>query len=291
MDYLLELLLLVLAGMLVISTFWLAVLQRHRVRERMLASQLAMARRELEEYELWAIEALSMAHRHLPLGRRPEIVREALPAMDRAMQEWQSELKELHRRLVVNLHVINQLRKSEEQLSGRVIELEQMLMESSEYELRARFRAVTSERDYFRNQLIELQQLVAPDKGTLATDLSTMGRHNEVLRQELKQARRLIQVMQRQVRLLHREGMEGAGIAVRGLMQHDLEPGAFESLSDLPTDDPEEFADEELSSYGDYRPTPLPIPIAPSQQVPLDLPMPVPPADPEWTWDPEIGEE
>jgi hypothetical protein len=28
---------------------------------------------------------------------------------------------------------------------------------------------------------------------------------------------------------------------MRGLLQHDLEPGAFDSISDLPLEDPEEY--------------------------------------------------
>jgi multidrug efflux pump subunit AcrA (membrane-fusion protein) len=280
LDFLLELLLSALAGMLVVSVIWVTLMQRHRVRARMLGDQLVIARREIEEHELRNIELLSLAHRHLPLGRRPELVREAVQAVDRAMQEWQAELKQLHRRLVVNLHVINQLRKSEEQLSARVVELEQMLMDSSEYELRARFRAVTSERDYFRNQLLELRQMLAPGPNDMAEQLTTMGRHNEVLRQEVRQARRLVQVMQRQIRLLQREGMENAGIALQGLLQHDLPPGAFESLTDVPMDDPEQFADAErqLPPKGSRAAILIgPDGTVPSPQLPLDLPMPISP--------------
>ncbi len=255
METILELLLSALAGMLVISMVWMALLQQHRTRNRMLTAQLAMAFRELDEHEHRAEELLALAHHHLPLGRRPELVREALPALDRAMVECQGELKQLHRRLVVNLHVINQLRKSEEQLSARVLELEQILMESSEYELRARFRAVASERDYFRNQLVELQQLVSPEQSGVPEQMVTLNRQNEVLRSELKQARRLIHVMQRQIRLLERQSLEGAGLAMKGLQQQDLPPGAFESLSDVTLDDPEEFAGPDR--------TPLPIPTGP----------------------------
>ena len=281
MHFLLELMLSALAGMLVISVVWIALLQRFRARGRMMRDQLVIARRELEEHELRTVELFSLAHRHLPLGRRPELVREAIPAMDRAMQEWQAELKRLHRRLVVNLHVINQLRKSEEQLSARVLELEQMLMESSEYELRARFRAVTSERDFFRNQLIELRQMLAPGPGDMATQLTTMARHNEALRTELRQARRLTQVMQRQIRLLQREGIEAAGIALQGLLQHDLPPGAFESLTDLPMDDPEEFTDADIEDPSNPRTENLQAPrVDPVPQPRLDLPMPAAPSAP-----------
>jgi hypothetical protein len=283
LDFLLELLLAALTGMLVISVVWITLLQRHRTRVRLLGDQLLIARLELEEHELQAIELLSLAHRHLPLGRRPELAREAVPAVDRAMQEWQAELKQLHRRLVVNLHVINQLRKSEEQLSTRVVELEQMLMDSSEYELRARFRAVTSERDYFRNQLLELRQMVAPGQNDMVQQLTTMGRHNDVLRQELRQARRLVQVMQRQIRLLQREGMENAGIALQGLLQHDLPPGAFESLNDVPLNDPEQFTDGDLEQAisGPRAAVLIGSAATPTTQVPLDLPLPIAPSLPD----------
>ena len=269
MDQLLNLLLSALFGVMVISAVWVALIQRYRGQVRLLVVQLDMARRELDEHEMRSVELLSLAHRHLPLGRRPELAREALPELDRAMQDSQAELKQLHRRLVVNLHVINQLRKSEEQLSARVIELEQILMESSEYELRARFRAVSSERDYFRNQLIELQQMVAPGENAMVTQLTTLNKHNEALRVELRQNRRLVMVMERQIRLLQREGMESAGIALTGLMQHDLPPGAFESLSDVPLDDPEQFTDADIEDPSSPR-TPqlalgLPVPIAPTE--------------------------
>lgn len=282
MDFLLELLLSALAGMLVISVVWITLLQRHRTRARLLGDQLLIARLELEEHEMQAVELVNLAHRHLPLGKRPELAREAVPAVDRAMQEWQAEHKQLHRRLVVNLHVINQLRRSEEQLSSRVVELEQMLMDSSEYELRARFQAVTSERDYFRNQLLELRQMLAPGPNDMVQQLTTMGRHNEVLRQELRQARRLVQVMQRQNRLLQREGMESAGIALQGLLQHDLPPGAFESLTDVPMDDPEEFTDAELelAAKGPRAAVLIGSAAVPTAQVPLDLPMPIAPSLP-----------
>lgn len=255
LEHILELLLISLAGMLVISAVWWAVIQRYAGRVRLLSTQVLMAQQELDVHERRAADLVSLAQRTLPLGRRPEIAREAIPALESALRDYSKELKQLHRRLVVNLHVINQLRKSEETLSARVLELEQMLIDSSEYELRARFRAVTSERDYFRNQLIELQQLLAPGQHEIASQLTTLNKHNEVLRSELKQARRLIQIMQRQIRMLQREGLEGAGIAVRGLMQHDLPPGAFESLTDVPMDDPEEFTADELDG-------PAPAPVA-----------------------------
>ncbi len=255
MAHFLELVLIFIAGMLVISAVWWAVLQGYRGRIRLVGTQLGLARKELEVHEQRAAQLVAIAQRSLPPGRRPEIAREALPALDNALLDYAKELKQLHRRLVVNLHVINQLRKSEDQLSSRVIELEQMLIESPEYELRARFRALTSERDYFRNKLIELQQQVSPGQRDLASQFTTLVKHNEVLRAELKQARRLIQIMQRQIRMLQREGMESAGIAVRGLLQHDLPPGAFESLSDVPIDDPEEFTADEIDEV-----TPVPVP-------------------------------
>ncbi len=199
------------------------------------------------------------------------------------MHEWQAELKETHRRLVVNLHVINQLRKSEEQLSSRVIELEQILMDSSEYELRARFRAVTSERDYFRNQLIELQQMLAPGQSEMVGQLTTLNRHNEALRNELKQSRRLVQVMERQIRLLQREGMESAGIAVQGLLQRDLPDGAFDSLSDVPLEDPEEFTGSDIQPIKPGARAALLVHSAaePTPQLPLELPMPIAPMSPD----------
>ena len=280
MEHLLDLLLSALVGVLVISVIWLTLVQRHRAQARMLMAQLGIVRRELEEHELRSVELLSLAHRHLPLGRRPELAREALPELDRAMQEWQAELKQLHRRLVVNLHVINQLRKSEEQLSSRVLELEQILMESSEYELRARFRAVSSERDYFRNQLIELQQVLAPGQTESVNQLTTLARHNEALRTELKQGRRLVQLMQRQIRLLQREGMEGAGIALQGLLQHDLPPGAFDSLSDVPLHKPEDYTGSDLEGPSGPRSLRLDG-LDPTAQLPLDLPVPIAPAPPD----------
>ena len=280
MEPLLDLLLSALVGVMVISVIWLALLQRHRARASMLAAQLGIVRRELEEHELRSVELLSLAHRHLPLGRRPELAREALPEIDRFLQDGQAELKQLHRRLVVNLHVINQLRKSEEHLSARVIELEQILMESSEYELRARFKAVSSERDYFRNQLIELQQLLAPGQNEAVEQFTAMARHNEALRADLKQSRRLVQLMQRQIRMLQREGMESAGIALQGLLQHDLPPGAFESLSDVPLGDPEEFTNPDLEAVSAPRAARLDG-LEPSPQLPLGLPLPIAPAPPD----------
>ncbi len=293
MEQIVNLLLSAMAGALVISVFSFALIQRHHARTRMQRDQLVLLRREIEEFELRSVELLSLAHRHLPMGRRPELAREALPALDRAMQEWQAELKDLHKRLVVNLHVIAQLRKSEEQLSGRVLELEQMLMESSEYELRARFRAVSSERDYFRNKLIELQQTLAPGQEETIQQLTTLARHNEVLRGELRQSRRLLQVMERQIRMLQREGLEGAGIAFQGLLDRDLPPGAFESLSDVPMDDPEEFPGVEVAA----RPLPrnraavlIESAVQPpsASQLSLNLPTPIAPVAPDAVYEPRL---
>jgi hypothetical protein len=297
LEQLLNLLLAALTGVLVISLVWLLLVQRIRARQRMQRDQLVLLRREIEEYHLHSVELLSLAHRHLPQGRRPELAREALPALDRAIQEWQAELKEIHRRLVVNLHVVAQLRKSEQHLSGRVVELEQMLMESSEYELRARFRAVSSERDFFRNQLIELRQALAPGHQETIQQIATLNKHNEVLRGELRQSRRLLQVMERQIRMLQREGMEGAGIAYQGLLERDLPPGAFESLNDVPLEDPEEYARSEREPVNSSRNRAAVLiesaaqPPPGTPQLSLNLPTPIAPVAPDMVFETHVRRE
>jgi len=233
-----------LAGMVLVSCLWWVLLLRQRRALRALAAQLRTAAGHLEDYEKMERTLLAMAGRHLPVGRRPELARETVSALDHELHERTIEVQRVHKRLVVNLHLVNQARKGEQQLQARVQELEAMLMDSSEYELRARFRSVTSERDYFRRKVIEFKTLLSPGPHEPGESVLSLAQHNEVLRAELKQARRLIQVMQRQVRLLQREGIEGAGIAVAGLLQRDLPPGAFESLTDEPVDDPEEFSRE-----------------------------------------------
>lgn len=248
MIYALETLLAALAGMVLVSVVWLVLLARHRDRARFYAGRLRDAQAHVDDLEHLASAVLSLAQRALPPGRRPELPREAVPAMDLALQEWARDLKELHRRLVVNLHVIAQLRKSEEQLSSRVLELEELLMESPEYEIRARFRSLTAERDYFRGRLVEIQQALGEGGEELAARLCELDRQNAELRHELRQGRRLALVMQRQIALLQREDAERAGIALRGLMLHDVEPGAFESLTDLPFEDPEEYTGDSADS-------------------------------------------
>ncbi|MFH1469094.1 MAG: hypothetical protein ABIO70_32200 [Pseudomonadota bacterium] len=241
MTYTLEALLAVVAGMVLISAVWLVLLQRARGHARFLTDQLRMVHGQVEDLERQAAALLSLAQRALPPGKRPELAREAVPALDTALQEWSRDIKELHRRLVVNLHVIAQLRKSEEQLNARVLELEELLVEAPEYVLRARFQAASAERDYYRRKLLELQQALPEEGDDIGQRLADLTRQNEMLRAEIRQARRLAQVMQRQIAMLQREDAERAGIAMRGLLQRDLEPGAFDSISDLPLEDPEEF--------------------------------------------------
>lgn len=277
----LEAILAVVSGMVLISGFWMVVIQRTRRHARFLADQLRTVRGQVEDLERQSGALLSLAQRALPPGKRPELAREAVPALDLALQEWSRDIKELHRRLVVNLHVIAQLRKSEEQLNARVLELEELLVEAPEYVLRARFQAASTERDYYRRKLLELQQAL-PDSGDdVGQRLADLTTENETLRAELRQTRRLAQVLQRQVSMLQREDAERSGIAMRGLLQHDLEPGAFDSISDMPLEDPEEFTGpvpepgfrDPLIGFDRPRPVVAPLPA----EVKEPLPQPIAP--------------
>ena len=281
MTYTLEALVAFMAGIVLISAVWLALFQRVRGHARFLSHQLRTVHGQVEDLERLAAAFLSLAQRALPPGRRPELAREAVPALDLALQEWSRDIKELHRRLVVNLHVIAQLRKSEEQLNARVLELEELLVEAPEYVLRARFQAASAERDYYRRKLLELQQALPEGEDDLPARMAELIRQNELLRSEIKQARRLAQVMQRQIAMLQREDAERAGIAMRGLLQHDLEPGAFDSVSDLPEEDPEEYTGPQPErTVGDPLAgfdRPLPARRVPPVEDEAALPTPVPP--------------
>jgi len=250
----LELLLAFLGGMVFVSVVWWLLVRRLKGNVKLLASRLRAAEEVETAFGALREAVLGLGIRHLPPGKRPKSAEDGLRVMDETWQSKAQEMKHLHKRLVVNLHAINQLRKNEKRLRERVVQLEQMLMESPEYDLRAQFSAISRERDVFRKKVVEYRQLLAGDDEQVASSMVSLSRRNDALRAELRSSRRLIRMMERQVRTMQKEGLERAGFGVNGLMNHDLPPGAFDSLSDVPMDDPEEFSAEYKEEISESEP-------------------------------------
>lgn len=230
-----------LAGALVASIAWYVVYRRARSRIGALGRQLHAARVAEDELHTIQSSVQSLGHRHLPPGQRPDRPSDTLRALDRACASWSKELKHLHKRLVGTLHSLHRAREGQKQLRERVAQLDQMLLQTPEYDIRAQFTVIAKERDVLRERVQQLNQLLSVSENTTedADNMVALTRQNESLRGELRSARRLIRSLERHISVLEREDATKKGFSVDRLLKTDLPAGAFESLSDVPLDDPE----------------------------------------------------
>lgn len=211
-----------------------------RVQQRLDAVVQQLRATDAVEAELQALQAAlqEVGERHLPQGQRPTGTVETIRALDRACDGWGQELKHLHKRLVTTLHALTRSKETQAQLRERVVQLDQMLVRTPDYDLRAQFAVQAKERDLLRQRIVQLNHLLAAGDGDAATRMLALTRQNESLRGELRSARRLIRSLERHAKVLEREEAEGKGVAMDRLMEKDLPPGAFDSLGDTPMEDP-----------------------------------------------------
>lgn len=182
-------------------------------------------------------ESIRTVGEHHVANRRTETPMETLRAIDEVCTTWNQELKHLHKRLVSNLHALNRARQQQKELQNRVVQLDQMIVRTPDYDLRAQFAVLTKERDQLRVRLMQVNHLLTQGDGDATTRLLALSRQNESLRGELRSARKTIRSLERHAQVLEREEAEGKGVSVAKLLDADVPPGAFESL-DTPMDDP-----------------------------------------------------
>lgn len=229
-----------LLAMVLVSIPWWLLLRGRRKRLEALLAQVQVLEQGVRQLDTLREAVHRQCVQYLPVSRHPATVEEALRRIEELLAERFQESKHLHRRLVSALHTVNDLRSRERLQQERLEQLERVLVESPDYDLRAQFESLRRERDLYRKRVVQLQDLLASGDTDAASRMIGLCRENEDLRKELRAARRLQLVLERQVRTLDREDMERSGVAVRGLMRRDLQPGAFDSISDVPQAGPDE---------------------------------------------------
>jgi len=215
-----------------------------RVKRRLQATQqqLRAADDIEEELRLLRESVLAVGEHHIPAERRAETPMDALHIMDELCATWNQELKHLHKRLITSLHGLNRAKEQQKELQNRVVQLDQMLVRTPDYDLRAQFAVVTKERDLLRQRLLQVNHLLTQgEDGGDGSRLVALARQNESLRGELRSARKLIKSLERHVQILEREESEKKGVAVANLLKSDVPAGAFESI-DTSQDEPGDSA-------------------------------------------------
>ena len=221
-----------------LAAYWFMRFRRQRQQTIRALHELRAVQGLETELQVMRDTVAAMGIRHLPPGRRPDATAGTLQALDNTCNAWSRELKQLHKRLVTNLHALHRAREGQRQLRERIAQLNQMLTETPEYDLRAQFAVISKERDILTQRVHQLSQLLSQGDGDVTARMLALSRQNESLRSELRSARRMIRTLERHIHVLDRQEAGKKGVSMDRLFKYDLPPGAYESLSDTPMEDP-----------------------------------------------------